>query len=38
MDLIQTHEFDEEMIEEGAEFFRIFYAKNPCRKLVKYDI
>lgn len=35
MGLIETHEFDEEMINEGAEFFSIFYKENPYRKLVK---
>lgn len=35
MDLKQTHAFDEVMIEEGAEFFLLFYAENPYRKLVK---
>ncbi len=37
MGLTQTHEFDEIMLEEGSEFFSIFYEKNPYRKLVKND-
>ena len=37
MSLIETHEFDDEMINEGAEFFSIFYKENPYRKLVKDD-
>lgn len=35
MGLTQTHAFDEEMLNEGAEFFSIFYKENPYRKLVK---
>lgn len=37
MGLTQTHEFDEIMLEEGSEFFSIFYEENPYRKLVKND-
>lgn len=37
MGLNKTHQFDEMLLEEGAEFFSIFYKENPYRKLVKND-
>ncbi len=35
MDFICTHEYDEIMFHEGAEFFHIFYKENLCRKREK---
>ncbi len=37
MGLKRTHEFDEMILDEGAEFFSVFYEENPYRKLVKND-
>lgn len=37
MGLKRTHEFDEILLDEGAEFFSVFYEENPYRKLVKND-